>query len=254
MRLLRPESIDIIPNQSTSGLNSLNHLLNRCVEYQCLLIEKILDTPKSSIKNLSDELDDAKGQPADISAIIEVLKHARNPAGNLAGKLNIQLIANKWCITESEFLEKLSAQDIALISEKLNSLPGKRSFSDNDLKWVLQDLLINKCDAWLKVNDLHCSPPLPSNIKQYSVLHDMIKILTTCLENTKNNVTLLPNQLERFSELLASSEPLFQALKSKTSIFTSSPVLPREFQEIIEESKNLLASQNVSLSINNSAF
>jgi hypothetical protein len=225
-------------NSSHEWVNALFQLHSHCVQYQSYLIELILQDSKNTF-NISE----------DVYAIIEALKHERDLAGNLAGKLNVELIAGTWCIGETAFLDKLTSVDIDIITQKLNSIPGKASFSEADIRNILQDLLINKCDPWLMMNDQHYMQVVPNHIKQYQFINNIRKQLNGLLHSVEKKEVLSSQQLYKFSILLEVSTHLFPE-STKISIFAPTSALPPELKEIIHESQELLDSQKQRLGIN----
>jgi len=119
-------------------LQHLIKLRSYCIEYQCHLIERILENTQHSTFDLSE----------DFFVIMHALQHERDIAGNLAGKLSIELHADRWSIAKTDFIEKLTEDDAAILTQQLLS---KRKFTEADLREILQDLLIAKFDLLLKV-------------------------------------------------------------------------------------------------------
>ncbi len=123
-------------------------LRSRCIKYQCHLIERILENPKNRTTDLTSILDDPNYNKEDIFILLHVLRHERSIAGNLAGKLIIELHADRWSIAETDFLKKLTNEDKTIIKQKLLS---KRNFLEAEIREILQDLLITKFELLLKI-------------------------------------------------------------------------------------------------------
>jgi hypothetical protein len=126
-------SVSIKDNQFTDQLlHKLTDLRSHCVNYQCHIIELLLENPNY--------------QRDDIVTIMNVLRHERQTWGNLAGILEIELCAGVWSITKSDFKQNLG-DDIPLIEQKMNA---ESNFLESDVRALLQDLLICKFDSFLK--------------------------------------------------------------------------------------------------------
>lgn len=119
-----------VHHHSDQMLQHLTRLRSLCVKYQCDLIESIV-------------MNNRHYQKPDILVITDALMHEKTMAGNLAGKLEIELLAGQWTIAKTDFLD----DDKFFISQKLL---GKLNFSENDIREILQDLLIAKFDSMLE--------------------------------------------------------------------------------------------------------
>lgn len=127
------------------------HLINvrsYCIAYQCHLIEHILENLQYNATDLAAIFANLNYKKEDLFVIMHALQHERDIAGNLAGKLSIELHGDKWSIAKTDFLEKLTKNDEAIITQKLLS---KRKFTEADIKEILQDLLITKFDLLLNI-------------------------------------------------------------------------------------------------------
>jgi hypothetical protein len=210
-------------NNDKKLLNHLFDLHSNCVKYQCLLIENFYLHHPNHLRN-------------DIIDIIKELKEEReNPAINLAGRmiLDLTLIADEgeWSITTNpDFLKNLTQEDRALIEQKINP----KKFSEDDIRLVLQDLLISKFDLFLNIDNKQ-DAALPTLLKQYKFLFIVHMQLDACLQSIeKNDRVQLKDQLRKLDDFMNANTGLFSESR-KIGFFRIQTPLPQEFKNMLHE-------------------
>lgn len=226
------------PMYSSNGLSDrllqyLTVLQTNCVKDQCRLIELILEDPRNQTK--------------DMMAIVNALKHERDLAGNLAGKLNIEWSSDKWSIGKTDFVD----EDVNLIERKLNAVSEKSNFSEDDIRKILQNILISKFDLLIK-NEGNTSIKSHIFFKKYQLLSEFQMQATKCIESVDQ--TVLINQLKELYDLITNKESLLATLlltPEKISLFSKQKIFlnPNEIKEI----KELLGAEVLTLTVNNRA-
>lgn len=215
-------------NLSDQFLKRLHDLRSQCINSQCRLIENFYLHNPDQLSN-------------DMIDIIKELKDEReNPAINLAGRmiLDLTLKADKgeWSITTNpDFLKSLTPEDHALIEQKINAKAKK--FSENDIREVLQDLLVSKFNLFLNIGDKQ-DKNLPTLLQQYIILFQVHMQFDACLECLEQNNRLqLRDQLDNLNTFMKASTELFSEPR-KIGFFskqTDSPNLPDDFKKMLDE-------------------